>query len=265
MERGRRRGGGETKAHEATGMMRWLLTYADMLTLLFALFVVLYAISVVKVPELIKVSEAIQNALGVKGPKLTQEEVQEIIKKVEGSPNITPIVKEVDQQEKALQELQKSLDEFIEKQGLTKSVVVKKEKRGLVVLLQTDNVLFDLGQADLRTQTKQILQQFVKLVKLAKIENVIRIEGHTDNTPLAGGEFRDNWGLSVARAASVLRFLVDKGLNPRQLEAAGLGEYQPLVANTDDGNRQKNRRVELIILTQKEEKENVQEKLRRQE
>lgn len=254
MPRGRKHGG-ESGAHEATGMMRWLLTYADMLTLLFVLFVVLYAISKVDTAKFKQVSKAIQESLNV---KLTQEQIKEIIKE---AVNENPNKIEVDKQEQALDELHKSLLSFLKENKLDKSVEVKKEKRGLVVLLQTDNVLFDSGRSELRQQTKTVLQEFARLVKLAKLKNPIRVEGHTDNVPLAGGEYKDNWGLSVARATSVLRFVIEKGLNPKQLEVAGLGEHQPLVANDTELNRQKNRRVELIILTQKEEKDEIKEKL----
>lgn len=261
MQSRRMRGGGESKAHEATGMMRWLLTYADMLTLLFVVFVVMYAISQVNEKKLQEVSDSIQKAMGA---KLSEAQIKNIIK---DAVNESENKVEIDKQQQSLDELHKNLISFLKEHKLDKSVEVKKEKRGLVVLLQTDNVLFDTGRAELRSQTKQVLQEFARLVKLAKLENLIRIEGHTDNVPLAGGEYKDNWGLSVSRAASVLRFLIDKntgGLNPKQFEVAGLGEHRPLALNDTETNRQKNRRVELIILTQKEEKEEVKEKLNNQ-
>ena len=256
MQRGRVRGGGESKAHEATGMMRWLLTYADMLTLLFVLFVVLYAVSKVDMKKFEEVRESIQKSLGV---EITKEQISEIVEKAANKNKV-----EVDKQQQALDKLHKSLISFLKENKLDKSVEVKKEERGLVVLLQTDNVLFDSGRSELRQQTKTVLQEFTRLVKLAKLKNPIRIEGHTDNVPLAGGEYKDNWGLSVARATSVLRFVIEKGLNPKQLEVAGLGEHHPLALNDTEANRQTNRRVELIILTQKEEKEEVKEKLNNQ-
>lgn len=252
----------EHKAHEATGMMRWLLTYADMLTLLFAMFVVLFAMSKVQIDILIKAAQSIRSAMNQ--PQLTPPQVKQIIEKYSPTPAPTPTqtpASETPEQQR-LRELRERLALFLQEKKLEGAVKLQTDERGLVILLLTDRVLFDLGRAELRPEIKGIMDELVKIIKEAKIKNPMRVDGHTCDLPLFGPPYSDNLGLSVARAGSVWRYLVERGIDPRQISAAGYGEFRPLVPNKDEEHRKKNRRVEIIILTEKEKKETLKEVLR---
>ena len=124
-------------------------------------------------------------------------------------------------------------------------------KEGLAIILRTSGkpVMFDSGSAQIRPEFTPILEKIAE--ELMKIPNDIRIEGHTDNRPIHTPMFPSNWELSAARATSVLRFLVKKGIDPSRLSAVGYGEFRPVASNDTPEGRAKNRRVEILILKRK--------------
>lgn len=105
---------------------------------------------------------------------------------------------------------------------------------------------FSTGSAELNSDILIALQSLVDPLK--KFPNDIIVEGHTDNVPIAGGQYRSNWELSIARAVSVIDFLIEKGLPPEQLVSAGYGEYHPAYLNDSEENRAKNRRIDMLIV-----------------
>jgi len=105
---------------------------------------------------------------------------------------------------------------------------------------------FSTGSAELNSDILIALQSLVDPLK--KFPNDIIVEGHTDNVPIAGGQYRSNWELSIARAVSVIDFLIEKGLPPKQLVSAGYGEYHPAYLNDSEENRAKNRRIDMLIV-----------------
>ena len=110
-----------------------------------------------------------------------------------------------------------------------------------------DRVLFDLGKADLRPDARRVLDALAGV--LAELPNPVRVEGHTDDLPINNERFPSNWELSTARATTVVRYFIEHhGMDPRRFSAAGYGEYHPLVPNTSAANRQKNRRVDVVIM-----------------
>jgi len=144
-----------------------------------------------------------------------------------------------------LKNVQKQLEEAIEKYNLTEYVKVVDEKQSLI--LRFDSVLlFDLGKADIRESGKEILKELGSMFK--ELDNDITIEGHTDNLPINTYLYPSNWELSTKRATNVVVFLIENcGLNPEKLTAAGRGEYDPIVPNDSDENRQKNRRIDIVV------------------
>ncbi len=134
---------------------------------------------------------------------------------------------------------------MIKKKGLEKQVKLETTDKGVVIRINSP-ILFDLGEADLKPQAFPILDKIVDLTK--DWPNSIQIEGHTDDLPIHTAEFPSNWELSTARAMSVLRYFLRKGLiRPQRLSAAGYGQYHPLVPNSNPANRAKNRRVEIYV------------------
>jgi len=215
-------------------MMRWLLTYADMITLLLALFIILFSISTINKVKL----QRLVRDLG--GGFNSQDAIN-------NPPNgMTTSATKDD-----LQAMQAQLQSYIQSQSLQKSVQTKitrdGKKRELVITLLSDKQLFDSGKADLKPFTKQILDEVYRQLKGR--QNEVRVEGNTDNVPISNAQFPSNWELSSARATGVARYFVeDDGLAPRRISALGYGEYRPRVANDTDQHRAQNRRVDVVIL-----------------
>jgi len=221
----------------------WLNTYADMVTLLLCFFVLLFSMSVVNVKKFEAVMSSLQGALGI----------------LEGAPVPTPngsptevfdagdLVAQLLAKEMAeMAELQEVIEKELKESGLSDKVGVSLEERG-VVLRFADTVLFDVGQDTLRPESAEALQKIGEIIK--DLDNPIRVEGHTDNWPISTPRFPSNWELSTARATRVVRFLIEEaGVEPRQLQAAGYGEYYPIESNETAEGRQKNRRVDIVIL-----------------
>jgi chemotaxis protein MotB len=231
---GRRLGGGKQDAMESAGMMRWLLTYADMITLLLALFIILFSISTINKVKL----QRLVHDLG--GGFNSQDAIN-------NPPNgMTTSATKDD-----LQAMQAQLQSYIQSQSLQKSVQTKitrdGKKRELVITLLSDKQLFDSGKADIKPFTKKILDEVYRQLKTR--QNEVRVEGNTDNVPISNDQFPSNWELSAARATGVARYFVeDDGLAPRRISALGYGEYRPRVANDTDAHRAQNRRVDVVIL-----------------
>ena len=234
----------EGGANEAAGMMRWLLTYADMITLLLGLFIILFAISQVDKAKLAQISEAFQGAVGdneVKsgGDKIIKSE--NVKGKTTIKPPIRPYLKTPD--------LEKEIKNVIKN---VPGVKVFIDERGLKISLFAVNSFFDLGKADLKPQLRLILTKIA--YKIIYIKNPIRIEGHTDNLPISTPEFPSNWELSARRATNVLRFLIVKGVPQWRLSAAGYSDTRPQYPNIYGKGNAKNRRVDIIILMGEEAK-----------
>lgn len=223
---------------------QWMVTYSDLVTQLLAFFVLLFSISVIDVQRFQSLISAFRASVGILDMGRSFEQ-----RTLVGSPPVaiapTP-VPSGNRLTLQLQQVMQELAEQLEAGGLPSSVELVPEERGLVVRL-AERVLFDLGKADLRPDSRRVLDVLAGV--LARIPNPVRVEGHTDNLPIRNERFPSNWELSTARATTVVRYFVEHHrLDPRRFSAAGYGEYHPLVPNTSDANRQKNRRVDVVIL-----------------
>ena len=225
---------------ESGGMMRWLLTYADMLTLLFALFVILYSISAVDQTKLRALAMALGNAFGVQG--------QTSVLSAAATTDTKPIVMEKTQVQ--LTTTRQRVQKWILQKKLERDVKVRFNERGLVISLMTDKVLFKSGYAALLPRTRRVLSDIAELLK--ETTNPIIIEGHTDDVPITSPKikrkYNDNWDLSTSRAVNVLKYIIKKGISPDRLSAAGYGSFKPLVPNIDEITRAKNRRIDRVLL-----------------
>lgn len=228
------RGKKEEKELETAGMMRWLLTYADMITLMLALFIILFAmstISKVKVQAFAKaVSGGFDNTWSTNQPPSGGANGS---KSFDSSSSIPAI--------------QKELEQFVQNRKLEKQVLVHMDHRGLVITLLSDKSYYDSGSAQLRPETQQIIDGIYGFLR--KNPNLIRVEGFTDNVPISTAQYPTNWELSTARAVNVVRYLVERdGLSPNRVSAAGYGEFKPRTSNRTDDERQQNRRVDIVLL-----------------
>lgn len=138
-----------------------------------------------------------------------------------------------------------SLVEQLESEVRSGEVEIE-ELRGRLQVRALDQVLFDSGSAELEPRGREVLAKVAK--QLAKVsDRRVRVEGHTDDVPIATARFPSNWELSVGRAATVARFLAEQGVAPARLEAAGFGEFQPIASNADPAGRARNRRIEIVL------------------
>lgn len=237
---------------------RWMVSFADFMTLLFALFVVLFAISNVDEEKLDEVADSVQTAFGVmdqSGNSLLPHPKG----KVQPIPGVVPPKKTGTESsssgtaEKAGNAsdtaLAQRLQQMVTQQaGLAASVALRQEARGVVLQLQ-DSLLFDSGSSALRPAARKELLTLAS--ELSRLGQPLRIEGHTDNVPVRGSGYTSNWDLSAARATSVLRFLLDTtSLSPTRLSVAGYGEFRPIASNQSASGRAKNRRVDIVILNE---------------
>ena len=220
---------------ESAGGMRWLLTYADMITLLLALFIILFSISTisrVKYQALVhEMSGGFNNEWAINNPPNGG-----VVGNAQGG-----------NQSANLQQIQSALAEYVRIHKLQDKVKTRVDRRGLVISLLTDKALYDSGSAALRPTTQQVLNEVASFLK--STDNYIRVEGNTDNIPISTPAYPTNWELSTARAVTVTRFLVEKdGLSPERISPAGYGEWRPITDNKTAAHRQLNRRVDIVIL-----------------
>lgn len=223
---------------ESGGMMRWLLTYADMLTLLFALFIILYAMSSTDSAKARAVSLALQKTFGI---------LQGSAGLLEGSgrdDNTSYNFIQPQGSKSGPSGLQYRLKRAMQGQ---KGMILREDERGLIITLLTDGMLFVKGDAALLDGAKLGMADVLQVLKDQPYP--ILVEGHTCNLPINTEAFPSNWELSAARATSVVKYLIeDEGIDSARLSAAGYGEFRPLWPNNDETNRRLNRRVDIVIL-----------------
>lgn len=216
---------------------RWLITYADMITVLLIFFIVLYALSKVDVDKFKALTQSMAAAFGASGSILENP-----------GPSIVPGAAPSSQQheQQNLEKIQAELESFIIDTGLDRRISVTIEERGVVLSFQ-EEVLFPLGSDNLTPQARAIINKVATV--LTQTKNYIRIEGHTDDLPINTPRFPSNWELSAARATSVLQELISHTeFLPHRLSAVAYGEYRPRMPNTSESYRQQNRRVDIVIL-----------------
>jgi len=288
--RGRKHRRGGHAEHEDGGE-RWLLTYADMITLLMALFMVLFSISSVNVSKFRTLQQALRAAFSgdiLPGGKAiaqpgatanashapTAADLQAIVPLTAPSTNLesasasqssaqsasssaqsssaslqsasTVQTAAAQREQSDFEHLKHELDAYAAKHGFSKRVTTTVEKRGLVVRVLTDSLLFVSGSATLESQGDPLLSEVANLVNVDQVHPVA-VEGNTDNVPIQGGTFPSNWELSTARASTVVRFLISRGVDPQRLSATGYADLRPIASNATPQGRALNRRVEIVL------------------
>lgn len=229
-------GGG---GHDGAGMMRWLLTYADLITLLLAFFVVLYSISAINVSKYRLLTKSLASAFHSGSAQLT-------IGEAPPSQVVRLPVPQSGASDAALQHLYQSIVQFIRQHHLQGEIRVRNSARGVTIIV-LQKLLFALGSARIRSAALPPLLDVGRL--LDTLPNQVDVRGYTDNEPIHTAEFPSNWELSVIRAVNVVHFLIQQAhLDPGRLRATGFGQYHPFYPNTTAANRAQNRRVEILVL-----------------
>lgn len=235
----------------------WLLPYADLLTLLLALFIVLFASSSVDSQKFQEMSKAFNSAFnGGTGifefPKPLPESKMETSDKAspeEKDKNSLDIDEKLLQQadQKELSVIQHKVKNYIEQNDLSGKLDSSLTDEGLLVSIR-DNVLFSPGSADVREKDIKVANEISDLLVMEPPRNII-ISGHTDNVPIGNAPFDSNWELSVMRAINFMKIILknDK-LDPSMFSAKGFGEFNPVASNDTKEGKAKNRRVEILIL-----------------
>lgn len=254
-----RHGGGEVESEE-----RWLLTYADMITLLMALFMVLFSITSVNKSKLEILSKTLQEAFSGKvlpggesirdtgadpkanKPPTAQPPIPAITALV-GTDNSEKSAEAKAKEEEDFRRLKRQIDSYAREKGLQNQVQTIIAQRGLVIRLLTDKVLFDSGAAELKPQATPVLSKVAEILSAERVHQVM-VEGHTDAIPIRGSVFPTNWELSTARASRVVRFLIGGGVAQGRLSAGGYAALHPIDTNDTAAGRSRNRRVEIVLL-----------------
>ncbi|MGN9161365.1 OmpA family protein [Clostridium sulfidigenes] len=223
----------------------WLATYADTVTLLLTFFVLLYSLSTIDSQKFQQIAVAMQSAFSGKADRSILEfNSSSGDVPIVGKPEIT--VEDIQENEDL--EILEDVLTYIKENDLENDVQIYEDEKGLNIQMK-DSVLFDTGKAELRSESKNVLDKVSDLI--GKVDNKIIIEGHTDNVPINTPAMPNNWHLSSERALSVLDYFLDskKILNPQRFSAQGCGEYRPIAKNDTDEGRAKNRRVNIIVVT----------------
>ena len=240
---------------------RWLVSYADFITLLFAVFVVLYAMGQSDKKKVEEVMQSIQQSFGMStmgsAPKINiiPSKSMEVIPAIRPEMSLLSIPKRQSAsgqgksraEEKDFRQIKASIETYLIKQGAQNKVSLNITRRGLVVSLKEAG-FFNSGQAQIKPEAYELINTIAEA--MTQYNNPLRIEGHTDNVPINTSQFPSNWELSTARATNGLKYLIKYfDVDPDKISATGYAEFRPLTDNTTAENRGKNRRVDLVMLS----------------
>ena len=237
---------------------RWLVSYGDFITLLFATFVVLYALSQVDIADFTKFEESIRKAFEANALLTGQESILESSDSFFDEstmansfiPSLMFEYMNAKYEDNSFQEIEKVINELVKNKELD-GVSAKITERGLLLTFD-DKYLFPSGSANLSPSAKQMLDKVGVLVCEKFILHNMRVEGHTDSAPIATSQYPSNWELSAARACSVVRYLIGRfKFFPQLFTAIGYADTRPVADNLTPENAQKNRRIEIMILKNK--------------
>ncbi len=257
------------KPEKAANHERWLVSYADFITLLFAVFVTLYAMSQTDKRKVEEVIASLRESFGYTKSSIANKvnvmdtmDLRAIPSLRPEAVNMGPVQPEMklkntgkDQKYAASKDFRKikaAMEEYLNKHGMRDKVGLEINRRGLVVSLREAG-LFDSGSAFIKLSSYPLLAKVAE--SLNDYSNPIRVEGHTDNVPINSRLFQSNWELSTARATNIVHHLVNYyRFSPEKMSATGYGEFRPVDDNATAEGRGKNRRVDIVMLSSDGEK-----------
>jgi len=240
---------------EEDNLERWLISYADFITLLFAFFVVMYSMSSVNEGKYRVLTDTMVAAFNTPPKSIDPIQIGEQRKTIKKEEKNIQKIKPIDvleNQKNANAEYMVKISDKIKDslEPLINQGLVNVSQNELWVEIELNNsLLFDIGSADLEDEANAVIRQLAKFI--APLPNQIDIEGHTDNVPIRNEIFPTNWELSASRAASLVRAFSRLGVKPTRLTAIGYGEFRPKESNNTAKGRKINRRVSVIILADK--------------
>ena len=274
-------GGRRQRAEEHENQERWLLTYSDMITLLLALFIVLFSISAVNVSKFQTLQASLKSAFSASilsgGRSILQTGASSSSShtpqqaEVPALVPITPVIPKPDDQgagakitqaqqnalvreaqnssseQSDFTQLQHRINSYAHAHGWSNQVRAQIERRGLVVTVLTGKLLFGSGSATLQTAGAPLLDEMSTLINLDPQHHPVVVEGYTDDVPIDTAEFPSNWQLSAMRATNVAQYLQGHGVAEHRLSAAGYADQFPVSSNATDAGRARNRRVEIVF------------------
>ena len=234
------------KPHEEELNEAWLLPYSDLMTLLLALFIALFAMSQTDASKMQALAQAFTAAFNMGGPSFFSgmgPSTSMTSATTQGQDNANSAYM---QENENLREAQEKIEQYIKENNLQDQVSTELSEEGLMIRLK-EKALFASGSAALQGQANQIVPVIAAL--LSSLPERVTISGHTDNVPISTAQFPSNWELSSARAVSLMRGLmgVQPSLNPARFSALGYSEYRPIASNDTEEGRAQNRRVEVFI------------------
>jgi chemotaxis protein MotB len=223
---------------EHENLERWLLTYADLITLLLAFFIMMYTFSKRDAGKYAEVASHLKSIFSEGSGILGMGHIS-------GKKTID-LPMQGEKGNESLKKVEEDIRNIEATENTKKSISVFSDERGVVIRVM-DMAFFDPGKADLKEGAKAALDGIVPVI--IDIDNHIRIEGHTDDVPISTAEFRSNWELSTRRATEVVRYLVEgHSFPPERISAAGFSEFRPIAPNDTPENRALNRRIEIVVL-----------------
>jgi chemotaxis protein MotB len=261
---GRRRGGGHAEEHG--GDERWLLSYADMMTLLVALFMVLFSISSVNKSKLEGLQKSLKDAFSGRvlpggtaimaaGGSATDKRVFSPPQTTSPQPQMGGATNGMTAAQKAaaaraeakdFQKLKAQIDRLAAASHIAGQLSTRVARDGLHIRILTDKLLFESGSATPRPGSYPLLAK-LGTVFASERKHAVIVEGHTDSQPIASAQFPTNWELSGARASAVVRAMIVAKVAPTRLTAAGRAALDPITSNATPGGRAVNRRVEILL------------------
>jgi chemotaxis protein MotB len=248
---------------------RWLVSGYDMMTLLFAVFVVLFAISSTNISKVKELTQSLQEAFS--GPVFTggkammdrgnQSEAekasptpplptltpaQALQDAMQGTGTAEEAAEKAAREEQDFQALKKRIDKLVEEAGLADKVSTTVNLRGLKIKLLTDKLVFNSGSAVINERAYRTIDRIGRIVATER-KHPVQVEGHTDDRPINTSQYPSNWQLSGARAAAVVQRLAGAGVNPQRMSLSGYASQHPVALNATPAGRARNRRVEIIL------------------
>jgi chemotaxis protein MotB len=226
------------------GAPAWVMTFADLVTLLMVFFILLFAMGTIEEKKWRQIKESLRHALGVETiPEAGIREGLEVLKSEKDEEAENSVDEVGAMVAKEIEEIVAEVEEFVFKNKLAGQVEVSSDERGAVITI-ADLILFPPGRARMTPEGVEIIQQAFELLNQFRYK--VKIEGHTDNSPIRTERFPSNWELSGSRAAEVARMFVEAGFKPQDLSIEGFAQYRPKVPNDNPINRAINRRIEIV-------------------
>lgn len=232
--------------HEEHHDERWLVSYADFITLLMVLFVVLYSMSQVNVEKYKILATSMRSAFALGGPsQVVDSQINQSGGTSEDGTSKPIVVPGIPEGPTQSEEVAGQLTAMLSSQNLGNQVSVQTNIEGVLISL-SERLIFKNDQVELPAESLQVLDTIVEMLR--PINNKVRLVGHTNNTPSTNPSYPTNWELSLARATSVAKYLINAGVAPERLIISGQSEYAPVFPNDTEQHKNLNARVEIVII-----------------